>query len=618
MSAVLLKTSIKYVGRYLGRSSRIRFEDEFVVTVRHDWRTTCQRLQLLTSFQEQMLIRLSFLVFLVFTHLGPVRGAEPKSLRDVISPLLLQNTRPDNPGLYLRLMPTGLAYLREVGMKVVNDEVLKLSLPTITETVETGQVSIVNAFISKYWAPVEYNLDLVKPNLFTWSMSKMHLRAAGEFIARLNGALLLPSVPIRGQFETLLGHIGLTISVRMTRTSLGAPQVESAYCKSEIGYVDLNVSNTGVLTDFFINTFKAFLIGHFKPMVEQRMCQMIEKVINQDMNAILSTMPLKIRINEDQLDIIGETFGIAPRKSLTQFPEKARNYTLLNFVNNLRERNLVLDYSLQGDPFITDGSIAMKAKGEISWRGSGGTPFSPPNFNIPPPHGIHMIEFYGTDYIANSLLYHAYQQRYMDVTVGPESSNQLKDVLQTSCDSGFCIGEFLGALGEQFPNREVEVRFTAKKAPILVFIENRARFRLHGKTNMFVRPQNSSQVKLQVLKSETTMTANVRLWINGTRIVGNATIENLDFKLLETRIRDVDQSVFGDLGLFGAEFLEQLLTEILQMGLVMPTMKGVILKSPKLSIHERYIRVQTYFKLDERYAGKLIQGAVKQTLVNVG
>lgn len=37
-------------------------------------------------------------------------------------------------------MPTGLAYLREIGMKVVNDEVLKISLPTITETVEAGQV----------------------------------------------------------------------------------------------------------------------------------------------------------------------------------------------------------------------------------------------------------------------------------------------------------------------------------------------------------------------------------------------------------------------------------------------------------------------------------------------
>jgi hypothetical protein len=81
--------------------------------------------------------------------------------------------------------------------------------------------------------------------------------------------------------------------------------------------------------------------------------------------------------------------------------------------------------------------------------------------------GVHMVEFYGTDYIANSLLYHAYRQRYMDVTVGPESSKQLRDVLQTTCGAGFCIGEFLGALGEQYPNREVEVRFSARRVSFI-------------------------------------------------------------------------------------------------------------------------------------------------------
>uniref|UniRef100_A0AC34PW93 Lipopolysaccharide-binding protein n=1 Tax=Panagrolaimus sp. JU765 TaxID=591449 RepID=A0AC34PW93_9BILA len=537
----------------------------------------------------------------------------------LVSPLLFQNTDPLNAGIYLRLMPTGLAYLREIGMKVVNDEVLKISLPTITETIDAGQVSIFNAYVSKYWPPVEYSLDLVAPNTFTWTMSKMHLRASGEFEARINGALLLPTVPIRGQFETLLGHISLTISVRQSRSALGAPQVQSVYCNTQIGYVDLNVRNTGVLTDFFINSFKAFLIAHFKPTVEQRMCQMIEKIVNQDMNSILSTMPLKIRINENNLDIIGQTFGISQPTKLNTFETKGnRNLTLFNFVNQLRERNLILDFSLLDEPNINQGTILMKSKGEISWGGIGGTPFFPPNVNIPSPHGVHMVEFYGTDYIANSMLYHAFRQKYMDVTVGPESSPQLKDLLQTSCPTGFCLGEYLGALGEQFPNRQVEIRFTAKKAPVMVFVENRARFRLHGRIGMFVRPQNSSQVKLEVIRSDTTMTANVNLWIQKQHIVGNASIENLDFKLIDSRIEDVDQAVFNDLGLFGAEFLEKLLTEILQMGLIMPTMKGVILKSPKLTIHDRYIRVQTYFKLDEQYAERLVQGAVRQTLHNVG
>lgn len=60
-----------------------------------------------------------------------------------------QNTHPSNAGIFLRLMPTGLAYLREIGMKVVNDEVLKISLPTITETVEAGQVGLFPSMNSK-------------------------------------------------------------------------------------------------------------------------------------------------------------------------------------------------------------------------------------------------------------------------------------------------------------------------------------------------------------------------------------------------------------------------------------------------------------------------------------
>lgn len=73
------------------------------------------------------------------------------------------------------------------------------------------------------------------------------------------------------------------------------------------------------------------------------MCQMIENIINRDMNSILSTMPLKIRINEDNLDIVGQTFGVSEARPLEKFAHKGqRNLTLLNFVNHLRERNLVL------------------------------------------------------------------------------------------------------------------------------------------------------------------------------------------------------------------------------------------------------------------------------------
>uniref|UniRef100_A0A915N2E0 Amino acid transporter n=1 Tax=Meloidogyne javanica TaxID=6303 RepID=A0A915N2E0_MELJA len=380
--------------------------------------------------------------------------------------------------LGLNSVPAGLVsifvILSTVGLPV-KDIPLVITADWLLDRIRTSINVLGDAFVAS-------TVNLITPDTFTWRMSKMHLRSNGNFEARLNGALLLPSVPIQGQFESLLGHLSLSISVKM----------------------------------------------------------------------------------------------------------------------------------------FSQGTIMIKSFGEISFNGIGETPFFAPNVLIPQPQGVHMAEFFGTDYIANSMLYHAYKQKYMDIIVGPESSPRLKDILKTTCQTGFCIGEYLGSLGHQFPDREVEIHYSAKKAPIMVFVEGKARFRLHGKMDLFVRPKNITQQKEQILRSETTLTSNVNLWIEKTQILGNASVENLDFRLIEANIHDVDQNTFGDLGLFGAEFLEKLLTEILQMGLILPSMKGVVLRSPKLSIHERYVKVQTYFKLDELYAKRLVQGAVRQTLLNIG
>lgn len=71
------------------------------------------------------------------------------------------------------------------------------------------------------------------------------------------------------------------------------------------------------------------------------------------------------------------------------------------------------------------------------------------------------------------------------------------------------------------------------------------------------------------------------LQIDEFRVTGNASVETLDFKLRETIIKDVTQETLNDLSLFAAEFLQNILTEILKIGITMPKMKGVMLKNPR-------------------------------------
>ena len=65
----------------------------------------------------------------------------------------------------------------------------------------------------------------------------------------------------------------------------------------------------------------------------------------------------------------------------------AKNITLTHFVQRLRDKELVLDYQMLTSPFVQNGAINMLSKGEISYRGHGGTPFYPPNIRVPAPHG---------------------------------------------------------------------------------------------------------------------------------------------------------------------------------------------------------------------------------------
>ncbi|CAJ0937645.1 unnamed protein product, partial [Mesorhabditis belari] len=91
--------------------------------------------------------------------------------------------------MVLRLMPTGLALFE--GM-VVNEQILKLPLLTIRDEHRKWRMPT-----SGILAPQEYSLGFVDLNIFTWSMSKMHIRTSW-------GALI-----VAAQCRVFIGHADL-------------------------------------------------------------------------------------------------------------------------------------------------------------------------------------------------------------------------------------------------------------------------------------------------------------------------------------------------------------------------------------------------------------------------
>lgn len=68
------------------------------------------------------------------------------------------------------------------------------------------------------------------------------------------------------------------------------------------------------------------------------------------------------------MDIFGISFNLPARKPLSKFGKiGAKNISLLNIVNHLRQKSFILDYRLIRDPLIAYGTIEMLSRGEISW-----------------------------------------------------------------------------------------------------------------------------------------------------------------------------------------------------------------------------------------------------------
>jgi hypothetical protein len=73
-----------------------------------------------------------------------------------------------------------------------------------------------------------------------------------------------------------------------------------------------------------------------------------------------------------------------------------------------------------------------------------------------------MLQLYVSDYVANSLLYHAYKHGILKIGVTSKDSANLDHVLRTTCldTVGVCIGDLLTDVSQAFPQHAVDLDLT--------------------------------------------------------------------------------------------------------------------------------------------------------------
>lgn len=121
-----------------------------------------------------------------------------------------------------------------------------------------------------------------------------YFRAIGKFDAKVT-AVLVP-VNAKGDFQATIGNLDFQITIAVSADDVGYPALSAENCIAESS-MDLSISNAGALLDLALNFLKGLIIGQVRPKLESEICRLVTRMINNDANKILHSMPLWVPLD---------------------------------------------------------------------------------------------------------------------------------------------------------------------------------------------------------------------------------------------------------------------------------------------------------------------------------
>jgi len=118
--------------------------------------------------------------------------------------------------------------------------------------------------------------------------------------------------------------------------------------------------------------------------------------------------------------------------------------------------NMALDFSLVKQPSLDASSAKVGLKGEMSWHGSGGTPFGPiPLGTYLQKTSLKQFSMHMSDFTLNSMFYHAYKQKKLKMTLSAQQNPEFKNFFRSECpadsNNEICIGSILPEVTSAYP-----------------------------------------------------------------------------------------------------------------------------------------------------------------------
>ncbi|CAI4229447.1 unnamed protein product [Auanema sp. JU1783] len=510
-------------------------------------------------------------------------------------------TAPMLPGVRVRLQQRGITYLTQVFSNILADQLPRLLIPDVEQKLNNhqGVIRISRIRISRFRRAEIQSLTPSSPNRISWTMSNLDLGLMGDLSGNVN--IVLP-FNLTGQAEVIAEGLTFHLDSSMEKSLNGSAHIQTLSCMATIRNVQV-INHNGGLFGLAVTVFKQGVSDNVRQLLQGLICKKVRKYLDEDLNSKLSEVQSKSRLSE-----------AVESNAIRAIPTvNGKKINIMNLFGKDLSKDFLIDFRLKDSPICDANSIEVSSLGEISLNGMGGTPFGPAIMNWPPisqQNDDYMLQLLISDYLANSLFYHAYKNHLIHILL-TEKTEGVSSFLRTNCDSSFCISDILPQLAENYPNSTLEIALSATRAPALLFSEKNGgviSISVGAVIIIFVIKDNSRK---QAAVIDLDAVADAHLNLQANNVSGSVQLTKFD---LQNRFNGVQitNDELADISLLVSQLLENMFNEMLVNGFPLPIPRVIQLYRIKLDILTRRIYIRTDITVDEKRLSKL----AAQTLFN--
>ncbi|BFZ19753.1 hypothetical protein BsWGS_22791 [Bradybaena similaris] len=459
-----------------------------------------------------------------------------------------------NPGVQMRLTERGLNYVNTLAENSIKTELQTLKIAD--QSGQSGHLSweLKNIQVQSVAGPnsqITFNPEVAG---LTWSLYNFGINLRSDWHAKYKQGWV--KISDGGSLTVSLGDVSLTVAVGFGQKE-GRPSISSKSCNAHIGNIDISFHGGSAI---ILNLLKGIVEGRMKDILESRICEVANKMINEDAEESLSTMNVYITI----------------------------------------DNRFLLDYGLMAAPIVSSSFLQTLNKGEVYWKADmQECPFSP---SAIPEWGEFnsMLYLWLTEYTANTFAYQAHHHGYLKYNMTKDNLAPDKAVyLNTSCSS-MCIGNIIKEISKAYPESWVELRFNSTAVPNANITSQNITASAVADVELFAHTPDGGTHYVLTFSLSLSMTAQAS--IEGEKLIASIIDHSFDVTLVRSDI--------GEINVRKAKiFFETFLTFVIipqlnqlgKAGIDLPVSKDVQFLNTKLILQDGVLLVAT----DAQYKGSI-------------